>query len=59
MNAFPAGTRVFYWTSEGEVEYAVVQSSSRLSDGTQILVLKIEGQDKVATLPAAGVTKVT
>ncbi|KDR81475.1 hypothetical protein GALMADRAFT_134911 [Galerina marginata CBS 339.88] len=59
MNAFPAGTRVFFWTSNGDVEYAVVQSSSRLPDGTQILVLKLEGKDKTATLPAAGVTKVS
>jgi len=59
MNAFPAGTRVFWWTSEGDVQYAIVQSSSRLTDGTQILVLKLEGKDKIATLPAAGVTKVS
>ncbi|KAF9532314.1 hypothetical protein CPB83DRAFT_891051 [Crepidotus variabilis] len=56
MNAFPPGTRVFFWTSSGEVEYAIVQSTNRLPDGTQILVMKIEGKDQIATLPAAGVT---
>ncbi|KAF9483855.1 hypothetical protein BDN70DRAFT_873239 [Pholiota conissans] len=59
MNAFPAGTRVFYWTSQGDVTYAVVQSSHRLADGTQILNLKVEGSNETATLPAAGVTKVS
>ncbi|KAF5330864.1 hypothetical protein D9619_005860 [Psilocybe cf. subviscida] len=59
MNPFPEGTRVFYWTSSGTCEYAIVQSSARLADGTLILSLKVEGKDKVATIPAAGVTKVT
>ncbi|PPQ68278.1 hypothetical protein CVT26_006194 [Gymnopilus dilepis] len=59
MNNFPAGTRVFFWTSEGEVQYAVVKSSSRLQDGTQILVLQLEGSNKTITLPALGVTIVT
>jgi len=59
MNAFPPGTRVFFWTAGGEVEYAIVQSLNRLPDGTQILVLKIEGKNHTATLPAAGVTKVS
>ncbi|KIM49262.1 hypothetical protein M413DRAFT_21514 [Hebeloma cylindrosporum] len=59
MNAFPNGTRVFFWTSNGDIEYASVVSSSRLPDGTQILVLKLESADKTATLPASGVTKVT
>lgn len=26
------GTRVFFWTSNGEVEYAIVQSTNRLPD---------------------------
>ncbi|KAF8797895.1 hypothetical protein BYT27DRAFT_7124309, partial [Phlegmacium glaucopus] len=50
------GTRVFYWTSNGDVEYAVVESSSRLPDGTQILVLRPEGKDKITTLPCALLT---
>jgi hypothetical protein len=48
MNAFPVsalstfhfflltipqpGTRVFFWTSNGDVEYAIVQSTNRLPD---------------------------
>ncbi|KJA18564.1 hypothetical protein HYPSUDRAFT_57049 [Hypholoma sublateritium FD-334 SS-4] len=55
MNVFPAGARVFFWTAEGQVEYAVVRSSSRLPDGTQILVLQIEGSNRVATLPYSSV----
>lgn len=58
MNAFPAGTRVWWWPSSGDVLYAVVESSSRLPDGTQILVLKLEGKDEIATLPAAAINKV-
>ncbi|KAF8879973.1 hypothetical protein CPB84DRAFT_284102 [Gymnopilus junonius] len=42
MNNFPPGTRVFFWTSEGEVQYATVRSSDRLPDGTQILNLQLE-----------------
>ncbi|KAF8163167.1 hypothetical protein B0H34DRAFT_856714 [Crassisporium funariophilum] len=57
MNNFPAGTRVFILASNsGDYHYAVVQSSSVLPDGTQILVLRLEGKDKIATLPASGVT---
>ncbi|EDR10976.1 uncharacterized protein LACBIDRAFT_316028 [Laccaria bicolor S238N-H82] len=58
MNAFPAGTRVFYWCSTGPIIYATVQSSSRLPDGTQLLVIKDDNGETV-TLPAAGVTLVS
>ncbi|KAF4614940.1 hypothetical protein D9613_002931 [Agrocybe pediades] len=59
MNAFPAGTRVFFWTSNGDVEYAIVQSSTRLTDGTEVLILKLESSQQTATIPAIGVTKVS
>ena len=68
-----AGTRVFWWTSNGECQYAAVESSSRLSDvryynllmvpgsyrrifviqGTQVLVLKLDGKPETATLLCA------
>ncbi|EAU88334.1 hypothetical protein CC1G_05100 [Coprinopsis cinerea okayama7 len=57
MNAFPPGTRVFFWQSTGEVIYATVQSSTRLQDGTQMLTLKAD-DNRVMTIPAAGVTHV-
>jgi len=60
MNAYLPGTRVWYLVANtGGIQYAVVQSSSFLPDGTQILALKPDGQDKIATLPAAAVTKVS
>lgn len=58
MNAFPSGTRVFYWGANGEINYGTVQSTSRMADGTQILVIK-EDSGKNTTLPAAGVSKVS
>ncbi|KIK06588.1 hypothetical protein K443DRAFT_674247 [Laccaria amethystina LaAM-08-1] len=58
MNAFPAGTRVFYWSSIGQIIYATVQSSSRLPDGTQLLLIK-DDAGEVVTLPAAGVNIAT
>ncbi|KAF9001896.1 hypothetical protein BDQ17DRAFT_1426191 [Cyathus striatus] len=57
MNAFPAGTRVFYWAANGQTVYGTVQASNRSPDGTQVLVIR---DDNGATvhLPAAGVNKV-
>ncbi|KAF5330863.1 hypothetical protein D9619_005861 [Psilocybe cf. subviscida] len=58
LTILQAGTRVFFWNAQGVCEYAIVQSSSFLPDGTQILVLKIEGREKTSVIPAAGVTLV-
>jgi len=57
MNAFPEGTRVFFWDAKSQIVYGIVQSTSRMSDGTQILVIK-DDTSTIVTLPAAGVTKV-
>jgi len=57
MNAFPAGTRVFYWLPTGETIYGTVKSSSFLEDGTQILTIR-EDSGRVVTLPAVGINKV-
>ncbi|TFK42721.1 hypothetical protein BDQ12DRAFT_676698, partial [Crucibulum laeve] len=57
MNAFPAGTRVFYWAANGQIVYGTVQSSSLMSDRTQVLTIR-EDSGTTVTLPAAGVTKV-
>ncbi|KAH6918721.1 hypothetical protein BKA70DRAFT_1416700 [Coprinopsis sp. MPI-PUGE-AT-0042] len=48
-------TRIFFWASTGQVVYAAVESSSRLTDGTQILVLRTD-DNRVITMPACGVT---
>ncbi|KAG2133835.1 hypothetical protein BD769DRAFT_1445014 [Suillus cothurnatus] len=32
MNAFPNGTRVFYWASGGEIKYGTVQATNRMAD---------------------------
>ncbi|KAG1736741.1 hypothetical protein EDB19DRAFT_1910079 [Suillus lakei] len=44
MNAFPNGTRVFYWASGGEIKYGTVQATNRMADGTQIVVVKVDGE---------------
>ncbi|KAF9521940.1 hypothetical protein CPB83DRAFT_840854 [Crepidotus variabilis] len=54
MNAFLPGTRVFFWSYSGEVEYGIIQGTKRLPDGTTLLIMKIEGKDLTATLPRQG-----
>jgi hypothetical protein len=34
MNAFPNGTRIFYWDVNGTIKYGTVESTSRMGDGT-------------------------
>ncbi|KAF8228921.1 hypothetical protein L208DRAFT_1402881 [Tricholoma matsutake] len=58
MNAFPAGTRVFFWASNAQIVYGTVQSTSRMPDGTQVLVIR-DDSGRTVSLPAAGITKVT
>jgi hypothetical protein len=43
MNTFPNGTRIFYCNGEGTVKYGTVESTSRLSDGTQIVYVCVDG----------------
>ncbi|OJA13035.1 hypothetical protein AZE42_04390 [Rhizopogon vesiculosus] len=50
MNAFPNGTRVFYWASSGEIKYGTVHGTSRMADGTQIVVVSVDGEGR-AQLP--------
>ncbi|KAI6037463.1 hypothetical protein BKA83DRAFT_4176564 [Pisolithus microcarpus] len=58
MNAYANGTRVFFWTAAGDVKYGTVQSTSRLADGTQIIVIDIDGGEGRRSLPASSVSKV-
>ncbi|KAF8963507.1 hypothetical protein BDZ97DRAFT_1919752 [Flammula alnicola] len=61
QDKYPAGTEVFFWNTEGKLEYATVQSSMRFpqarftNDSILLLVVKLRDQDRVVSLPAAGV----
>ncbi|KAK0185359.1 hypothetical protein F5146DRAFT_1069943 [Armillaria mellea] len=54
MNVFPAGSRVAYFNSSGQLSAGVVQSTTRMSDGTQLVLIKL-GSGGTVTLPAASV----
>ncbi|KIM87539.1 hypothetical protein PILCRDRAFT_815075 [Piloderma croceum F 1598] len=59
MNAFPQnGTRVFYWDVNGTIKYGTVESTSRMTDGTQVVNVKVDGGTTVS-LPVSSVSKVT
>jgi len=59
MNAFPNGTRVFYWASNGEIKYGTVQGTNRMPDGTQIVVVSVDGAvGPHAQLPVATLSKI-
>ncbi|KAG0705344.1 hypothetical protein DFH29DRAFT_293376 [Suillus ampliporus] len=57
MNAFPNGTRVFYWASSGEIKYGTVKATNRMADGTQIVVVSVDGEGH-AQLPVSSLSKV-
>ena len=58
MNAFPNGTRVFYWDVNSMILYGTVESTSRMTDGTQVVNVKVDG-GSIVSLPASSVSKVT
>ncbi|KAI6025404.1 hypothetical protein BKA83DRAFT_3384621 [Pisolithus microcarpus] len=58
MNAYANGTRLFFWTAAGDVKYNTVQSTSRLADGTQIIVIDIDGGEGRRSLLVSSVSKV-
>jgi hypothetical protein len=58
MNAFPNGTRVFYWDVNGTIKYGTVESTSRMGDGTQVINVRVDGGSLVS-LPVSSVSKVT
>ncbi|KAK0435308.1 hypothetical protein EV421DRAFT_1836697 [Armillaria borealis] len=55
MNVFPAGSRVSFFDSNGQLLTGVVQSTSRLSDVSTQLVLIKRDSGATVTLPAASV----
>ena len=58
MNAFPNGACVFYWDVNGTIIYGTVESTSRMTDGTLVINVKVDG-GSVVSLPASSVSKVT
>ncbi|KAK0201353.1 hypothetical protein DFS33DRAFT_1346519 [Desarmillaria ectypa] len=54
MNAFAAGTRVYFYDSNGQIVKGVVESTTRMADGTQMLRIKRDNGNNI-TLPSASV----
>ncbi|KAK0222412.1 hypothetical protein IW262DRAFT_1494009 [Armillaria fumosa] len=55
MSIFVIGSRVFFYDSAGHLTRGVVQSTSRMADGTLMIVIKRDSGETV-TLPAAGIS---
>ncbi|SJL14718.1 uncharacterized protein ARMOST_18185 [Armillaria ostoyae] len=55
MNVFTIGSRVFFYDSAGRLTGGVVESTSRMSDGTLMIVIKRDSGG-IVTLPASGVS---
>ncbi|KAK0201351.1 hypothetical protein DFS33DRAFT_1346512 [Desarmillaria ectypa] len=54
MNLFPAGSHVFFHDSTGRVVKGVVESTSRMGNGMQIIVIRCDNGGQI-TLPASSV----
>ncbi|KAK0441494.1 uncharacterized protein EV420DRAFT_1650101 [Desarmillaria tabescens] len=50
MNVFLVGDRVFFYNSSGQLLKGVVESSSRMTDGTQMVLIKRDDGGTI-TLP--------
>ncbi|KAG7439888.1 uncharacterized protein BT62DRAFT_1013337 [Guyanagaster necrorhizus] len=50
----PAGSRVFFYASNGKLVRGVVESTNRMADGTQMVLVKRDDGGSI-TLPAASV----
>ncbi|KAG2115117.1 uncharacterized protein F5147DRAFT_820148 [Suillus discolor] len=59
MNAFPNGTRVLYCLSGGEIKYGTVQATNHMADGTQIVVVKVDGEGHAQLLWSIQPCKIT
>ncbi|EIM90186.1 uncharacterized protein STEHIDRAFT_154022 [Stereum hirsutum FP-91666 SS1] len=51
MNAYPNGSRVFFWDANGTAVKGVVKGTNVQADGTQVAVVQIDGSGKTVTLP--------
>jgi len=58
MNAFSNGTRVFFFGGESEVKYGTVVATNRMSDGTQIITIDVDHENRTVSLPVSTVSKV-
>jgi hypothetical protein len=50
MNTFVNSTCIFYWDVNGTIKYGTVQSTSRITDGTQVVNVKVDGEEIVSLL---------
>ncbi|KAK0452832.1 uncharacterized protein EV420DRAFT_682847 [Desarmillaria tabescens] len=50
MNMFPAGSRVFFYDSTGQLVRGVVESTTRMADGTQMVIIRRDNGG-IMTLP--------
>ncbi|SJL12014.1 uncharacterized protein ARMOST_15431 [Armillaria ostoyae] len=51
-----AGSRVFFYDSTGQLVRGVVESTSRMADGTQMVIIRRDNGG-IMTLPSASVSK--
>ncbi|KAK0199461.1 hypothetical protein DFS33DRAFT_1368525 [Desarmillaria ectypa] len=54
MDVFAAGSRVSFFSANGQLVTGIVKLTSRMSDGTQILLIKCDN-GRTLSLPAASV----
>ncbi|KAK0452829.1 uncharacterized protein EV420DRAFT_682784 [Desarmillaria tabescens] len=56
MNKFPSGSRVFFYSSTGNLMKGVVESTTHAANGTQMITIKCDN-GATLTLPSASVFK--
>ncbi|KLO14180.1 hypothetical protein SCHPADRAFT_903490 [Schizopora paradoxa] len=57
MNAYPAGTRVYFHEASGAITYGTIESTNHNEDGTQVANIKLDGGGN-HVLPVAVLVKV-
>ncbi|KAJ7502678.1 hypothetical protein B0H11DRAFT_2274793 [Mycena galericulata] len=50
-NAFPAGTRVFYFNGAGQTVYGTVQRTMMNADGNSLVEVKVDTTGAMIILP--------
>ncbi|KAK0472574.1 hypothetical protein IW261DRAFT_1596743 [Armillaria novae-zelandiae] len=58
MSSFTVGSRVFFYDSSGRLAGGVVELTSTMGDGMQIVRIRCDN-GRIITLPTAGVFRVT
>ena len=54
---FQNGTRIWMWAANSEVVYRTVEAMNRMPDGTQVVVVRLDGTERTVTIPAATVAR--